>query len=84
MSSTYFTLKNLGYENRLDDTETFTRVYQRFTKLMREKFHETFRAKQRDGHRPRFCDLRNFVEQYAMNAKTTTGRLNKLFNDAKP
>ena len=28
MSSAYFTLKSLGYENRLDETESFTKVYQ--------------------------------------------------------
>ena len=83
MSSAYYTLKSLGYENRLDETESFTKVYQRLTRNMREEFHEAFRAKQRDGHRPKFKDLQKFIEEYAVDAETTTGRLNQLFNDTK-
>ena len=83
MSSAYFTLKSLGYENRLNETESFTKVYQRLTRNMREEFHEAFRAKQRDGHRPKFKDLQKFIEEYAVDAETTTGRLNQLFNDTK-
>ena len=61
MSNAYFTLKSLGYENRLNETESFTKVYQRLTRNMREEFHEAFRAKQRDGHRPKFKDLQKFI-----------------------
>ena len=83
MSSAYFTLKSLGYENRLNETESFTKAYQRLTRNMREEFHEAFRAKQRDGHRPKLKDLQKFIEEYAVDAETTTGRLNQLFNDTK-
>ena len=81
MSSVYFTLKNLGFENRLNETESFTEVYPRLTRNMRKEFHEVFRAKQRDGHWPKFKDLQKFIEEYAVDAVTITGRLNQLFSD---
>ena len=84
MSSAYFTLKSLGYENRLDETENFLLKYISASQgTCVKNFMRLLEQSKEMNIRPKFKDLQKIIKEYAVDAETTTGRLNQLFNDTK-